>query len=134
MALEYRVGILAALIIAGGIATAAISHAHEGHDLGIKVQIPLILTPVEKAGKEVYDAKCAACHGKKMEGTHKGPSLIPYDRAHHPDGYIARAIRYGSKQHHWNFGDMAPVEGITEEEIGNIITYVREIQAFNAEL
>ena len=90
------------------------------------------MTPAARAGKEVYDAMCAACHGRKVEGTHEGPSLIPYDRAHHPDGHFVEAIKSGVRQHHWNFGHMAPVDDLTEEEMRNVITYVRELQAFNA--
>lgn len=111
----------------------AISRAHEGHDLGITVRMPLVLTPGARAGKELFEAKCAACHGRNVEGTHTGPSLIPYDRAHHPDGNFFEAMKSGVRQHHWNFGDMPPVNDLTEEEIRNIITYVRDLQAYNSD-
>lgn len=106
--------------------------AHEGHDLGIVVKVPLLLAEPAKDGKEIYDRKCLSCHGNNMEGTHSGPSLIPYDRAHHPDGDFFRAIRNGVPEHHWNFGNMPPVEGLDDKEIENVIAYVRALQAYNS--
>lgn len=106
---------------------------HEGHDLGIKVQVPLMLSPQAQSGEELYDTKCSDCHGKNAGGTHSGPSLIPYDSGHHPDGEFEKAIRSGVDQHHWNFGDMPPIEGISDEEIADLITYIRELQAFNSD-
>lgn len=125
-----RVDFLSVLILSTGVIGA---RAHEGHDLGINVRVPLVLSTEARAGKARYDAKCAACHGKNAEGSHVGPSLIPYDQAHHPDGDFAKAIQSGSPEHHWKFGEMPPVKDLTEKEIRDVITYVRELQAFNAE-
>jgi hypothetical protein len=30
--------------------------------------------------------------------------------------------------HHWNFGDMPPVEGLSSAQVDAIIGYVREVQ------
>ena len=38
------------------------------------------------------------------------------------------AITQGSPAHHWQFGDMAPVAGLDDDEIDTIITYIREQQ------
>lgn len=110
-----------------------ITIAHEGHDLGITVRIPLALSPDAAAGKKLYDEFCATCHGSNVDGTHKGPSLIPYDEVHHPDGHFLDAVKSGVEQHHWNFGPMKPVDGLSGEETRKIIAYVRELQAFNAD-
>lgn len=107
------------------------SVAHEGHDLGINVEIPLLLSARAREGKQVYQMKCLSCHGNNLEGTHSGPSLIPYDRAHHPDGDFFRAIRKGVPEHHWNFGNMPPMKDLADDEIENVIAYVRELQAYN---
>lgn len=107
--------------------------AHEGHDLGIDVQVPALFTGPARDGEIVYETKCLSCHGRNAEGTHKGPSLIPYDRAHHPDGDFYTAVRKGVPEHHWNFGDMPPVRGMSNAEIESIIAYVRTLQAFNFE-
>ena len=41
------------------------------------------------------------------------------------------AAKNGVRQHHWPFGNMPPVEGITDSEISNIIAYVRTVQRAN---
>ena len=41
------------------------------------------------------------------------------------------AIRNGVRSHHWSFGDMAPVENISDDEILKVIGYIRFIQRAN---
>jgi len=108
--------------------------AHEGHDLGITVKVPLLMSPSARAGEKTYRDVCSSCHGKYAEGTHKGPSLIPYDKAHHPDGQFVGAIQSGVDEHHWNFGDMPPIDGLNDSEMHEVIAYVRELQIYNADL
>ena len=82
-------------------------------------------------GAEVYAARCASCHGTNLRGTDKGPSHLSqvYEPGHHPDQSFRSAIANGAKQHHWSFGDMAPVQGITPEETAAVIAYIREVQS-----
>ena len=58
--------------------------------------------------------------------THKicGPS-------NHGDGSFHYAAAMGVQAHHWRFGNMPPVEGITRAEAATIITYIRELQRAN---
>lgn len=81
-------------------------------------------------GAEVYSTSCASCHGDDLKGTDKGPShlSIVYEPNHHGDEAFRSAIANGSPQHHWNFGDMAPVEGLTPQEVDAVIAYVRAEQ------
>lgn len=81
-------------------------------------------------GAEVYAESCASCHGADLRGTDKGPShmSIVYEPNHHTDDSFRRAIADGAPQHHWNFGDMEPVEGLTEDDIEAVIAYVRAEQ------
>lgn len=74
---------------------------------------------------------CAECHGPQGGGTDQGPPLIHqyYVPSHHSDSAVIRAILYGTKQHHWNFGDMAPVDDITEPGAQQITAFVRWLQA-----
>ena len=44
---------------------------------------------------------------------------------------IARAAKQGVQQHHWPFGNMPPVEGITDAEIAVITAYIRAVQRAN---
>ena len=41
------------------------------------------------------------------------------------------AARRGVRAHHWGFGDMPPVEGVTDADIAAIIAYVRTLQKAN---
>lgn len=83
-----------------------------------------------KSGEVVYANSCAACHGLDMEGTDKGPSHLEvvYEPGHHGDDAFRSAIANGAPQHHWNFGDMPPVEGLTAEQVDEVIAYVRDQQ------
>jgi len=35
------------------------------------------------------------------------------------------------KSHHWPFGDMLPIPGVTDEQVGQIVLYVRNLQVKN---
>ena len=82
------------------------------------------------AGEPLYQRHCAACHGPDLRGTAAGPShlSIVYEPSHHGDAAFALAVRNGVRQHHWSFGDMPPVQGLTDNEIAAITTYVRDQQ------
>ena len=82
-------------------------------------------------GSTKFEKFCAECHGTWAGGTDRGPPLLHvyYVKSHHGDSAFYRAIFQGSPQHHWTFGDMKPVEGVTREDAGQIIEYVRWLQA-----
>ncbi len=81
-------------------------------------------------GAALYQAHCASCHGTDLRGTDKGPSHLSkvYEPGHHGDGAFRAAIASGSRQHHWNFGDMPPVAGLHPDEVEAIIAFVRAVQ------
>lgn len=81
-------------------------------------------------GAEVYAVSCASCHGADLRGTDKGPShlSIVYEPNHHTDDSFRSAIANGAPQHHWNFGDMEPVEGLSDDDVEAVIAYVRAEQ------
>jgi len=100
----------------------------------VTVQMPEQLSELATIGSKVFDAKCAACHGKNGVGRDEiGPPLIHkiYEPSHHADEAFQRAAAYGVRAHHWRFGNMAPVEGITRAEVAMVIAYIREIQHEN---
>jgi mono/diheme cytochrome c family protein len=84
-----------------------------------------------EAGEVLYAENCASCHGDDLRGTDKGPSHLSrvYEPGHHSDASFVSAIRNGSPQHHWDFGDMEPVEGLSDDEVDAIIAFVRQKQA-----
>lgn len=81
-------------------------------------------------GADLYQSNCASCHGADLQGTDKGPShlSIVYEPNHHGDDAFRSAILHGARQHHWNFGDMAAVTGLDNDEIDDVIAYVRSEQ------
>lgn len=98
-----------------------------------EVKVPA-LTELQEQGKQAFDAKCAKCHGANAAGQDGvAPPLIHkiYEPSHHGDAAIARAAKQGAQQHHWPFGNMPPVEGITDAEIAVIIEYIRALQRAN---
>lgn len=86
--------------------------------------------PVVPDGAAVYQQYCAECHGVDLRGTDKGPSQlsIVYEPNHHGDYAYRVAIREGTREHHWWFGDMPPVEGMTDLEIEEVISFIRAEQ------
>jgi len=83
-----------------------------------------------QAGKQVFDAKCAACHGEAALGTAQGPPLVHiyYEPNHHADLAFQMAVGQGVPQHHWNFGNMPPVPDLGPSEVDKILAYVRWLQ------
>ena len=96
---------------------------------GIPVQDPDLVA----AGEPVYQASCAVCHGTDLRGTDIGPShlSVVYEPNHHSDTAFVLAAQNGVTAHHWPFGDMPPVPGLTDEDIEAIVAYVRENQRIN---
>ena len=81
----------------------------------------------------LYNANCARCHGKNGAGTNNGPPFIHkvYEQNHHSDVAFQRAARYGVRAHHWQFGNMPPIDGVNRRDVAKIITYIRELQQAN---
>lgn len=95
-------------------------------DTGIQPQDPGLV----EAGASLFDANCAVCHGGDLRGTPVGPSLLSvvYEPGHHADGAFLAAVFQGSRAHHWQFGDMPPIPGLTVEDVQAIVAFVRERQ------
>jgi mono/diheme cytochrome c family protein len=82
------------------------------------------------SGAELYAQACASCHGADLYGTDQGPPFIDalYRPGHHADAAFLLAARRGVRAHHWDFGDMPLVEGLSDEQLAAIVGYVRERQ------
>ena len=81
-------------------------------------------------GEAVFRARCAGCHGEGAAGTEKGPPLVHrfYRPDHHADITFRWAVERGVRAHHWTFGDMPKVEGVSKDEVESLITYIRALQ------
>lgn len=87
--------------------------------------------PVEfQNGEAKFKANCARCHGERAVGTAQGPPLVHkiYEPNHHGDAAFQRAAANGVRAHHWQFGDMPKIEGVTPEDVEQIVAYVRWLQ------
>lgn len=78
-------------------------------------------------GAALYAQACGGCHGEDLRGTDEGPPFLNviYRSGHHADISFFLAVRDGARSHHWNFGDMPPVQGLTEEQVASIVAFVR---------
>jgi mono/diheme cytochrome c family protein len=99
----------------------------------VVVKLPKLSSAAE-VGKNVFEANCAACHGVNAAGQDGvAPPLVHkiYEPNHHADISFARAAKNGVRAHHWRFGNMPQIKGVDEEEVAQIVTYVRELQRAN---
>ena len=87
----------------------------------------------QQGGAQLFESKCAGCHCPSASGSDNGPPLVHriYEPGHHANASFYQAVRRGVKSHHWSFGDMLPVPGVTDEQIGQIVSYVRKLQVKN---
>lgn len=97
------------------------------------VREPDRLSASARDGKILFNRNCAVCHGESAAGTEQGPPLVHdiYNPGHHGDESFVRAAKNGVRAHHWPFGDMPPVPGVTEPMVRAIVKYVRALQAEN---
>ena len=103
-------------------------------DVMVSVRLPASFTEQEQTGKRAFDAVCATCHGQNAQGKEGvGPPLVHkiYEPDHHGDMAFVLAAQNGVRAHHWRFGNMPPVEGVTKVDVRNIIAYVRALQREN---
>lgn len=88
------------------------------------------LMPTPTQGKALFDKHCALCHGVDLKGSDKGPPLLHpvYEPSHHGDASFQMAVKFSSRAHHWRFGDMLPVSGVSPDDVAHITAYVRQRQ------
>ena len=82
-------------------------------------------------GPSLYAQACASCHGADLAGTTSGPPFLDaiYRAGHHSDASFLLAVRRGARSHHWEFGNMPLIEGLSDEQVAAIVEFVREGQA-----
>jgi mono/diheme cytochrome c family protein len=114
--------VLAALVTTALVASACTV----GADADIETQDPGLVSK----GAALYAASCAECHGADLRGTENGPSHLSavYQPSHHADGAFQLAVVRGSPAHHWDFGPMLPVAGLSSNDVEAIVAFVREQQ------
>jgi len=86
------------------------------------------------AGKPLFEANCAPCHGEKGKGdgpiaaslTQKPANLTEGDVVTDPDGELFLAVRMGKKDKDGKV-TMAPLSKLTDEQIWQTVAYVRTL-------
>jgi len=129
MVIGVVIGLMALGLSVLPINQTAMAEEVEAADKGKKPSVPFHLG----RGMNTFQEKCAACHGMWAHGTDKGPPLLHkfYKPSHHADFSFERAMRLGVRAHHWGFGNMPAVEGITEQEIKQVVAFIRWWQQEN---
>jgi cytochrome c2 len=89
-----------------------------------------MLMPNAAQGERLYVKNCAACHGADLKGSDKGPPFLHpvYEPSHHGDASFQMAVKYGVRAHHWKFGDMKAVEGLSPDHVAHITEFIRKSQ------
>lgn len=98
---------------------------------GLREELEALSLPVEHSeAEELFAESCASCHGFRASGSELGPPLVHhvYRPSHHADAAFHLAVIRGVRAHHWNFGDMLPVAGVTADEAKAITAYLRWLQ------
>lgn len=127
------VGVLAFWFVGGPNGRS--THMSDGAGTAIvSIGVPETLSSNAQVGKSIFDANCSDCHGTNAVGQEGlAPPLVHiiYEPSHHGDESFQRAVMTGVLQHHWPFGNMPPVEGLTRGDVDLVIAYVRELQRAN---
>jgi mono/diheme cytochrome c family protein len=125
MAVRNRIAACAALALAGLLSMAGCSKGDAPPAPGGP---PRAASGAD--GEALYAAHCMRCHGEAGTGTDHGPPLVHriYEPGHHPDAAFYRAAASGVRAHHWRFGDMPAIGGVSNAEVTAIIGYVRRLQ------
>ncbi|MFC0159180.1 MULTISPECIES: c-type cytochrome [Mameliella] len=149
--MDKLTGLIAAVVVIGGIAAGyqlfGKSEAEVGHSMTppdtsaiaegdpiVEVKLPAELSAQASLGKNVFEAKCVECHGTNAAGrSGMAPPLVHkiYEPSHHSDMAFIMAAQNGVRAHHWNFGNMPRIEGLTEGDVKMVAAYVRELQRAN---
>jgi len=116
---------MAVLFCVVGVAPAC-SQGESAPKAAVNALVPADVQP----GEGKFKANCAACHGVDGVGTSQGPPLVHkvYEPNHHGDAAFQRAAANGVKAHHWEFGNMPKIDGVTPDDVDQIIKYVRWLQ------
>lgn len=123
----FKLSLLTALILLLAPLTSAVASSKYSAENPPKVPYKYAL------GQQKFRKFCSACHGKWGYGTDQGPPFIHgfYKPSHHGDPAFYRAPLKGVTAHHWRFGNMPPVPGITRQDLDSIIPFIRYIQRKN---
>ena len=139
-----KISILAGVLIIVGFAFIAWQKIDQGRlknsNAGVdntalaEVLLPSSLSQSAQIGKRAFEAKCVAWHGVNAAGqVGVAPPLVHkiYEPSHHGDESFQRAVSLGVRAHHWPFGNMPAIEGLTRGDVVMVAAYIRALQRAN---
>ena len=121
---------IAAMVFLNLLLVAACSESKQGSPQesgGAKIAL---VPDALKRGEALFNTNCTPCHGEKAAGTGRGPTFLSkiYEPNHHSDASFQMAVQNGVRAHHWQFGDMPKIPGVSQEDVSEIVAYVRWLQ------
>ncbi len=82
-----------------------------------------------KAGKVVYDRKCASCHGANGEGKPALAKALKVEiRALGSKEVQAKSDEVLAKESSEGVGKMRPVKGLSEKDVADLVAYIRSLK------
>lgn len=85
--------------------------------------------PDVEAGKAVFDKKCGACHGKEGEGKEAMAKMLKVEMKHLGSKEVqAKTDEQLRKESIEGVGKMKPVKGMTDEDIANLMAFLRTLK------
>jgi len=88
------------------------------------------LTVSGKLGRIIVNEQCAECHGEDATGNSRnGPPLMHpmYREEIFPDFHFRRVLKEGRPSRAWQFGPMPAQPQLSDEDITNVIAFIREV-------
>ena len=77
-------------------------------------------TPEEQSGAQVYESKCARCHGAEGRGTKEGPQLVPFKSTYEK---VLHQVRYPEcEMPSFSMSD------VSDEQVQQIVSYLKTIR------
>ena len=112
------------VLLLGGLGLAACGESDPSRTAGTPDE------PDLAAGEQTYMDFCGSCHGRDFEGSSQGPSQLDVQFAPErtSDEEFREAIRNGAPKEFYDFTAMPAIGSLDDQEIANVIAYVRSVQ------
>lgn len=124
------VGLITIILLFGCSENGTGAQEHSGVSGSSEGALHMMVPDDLQVGHDKFHSFCAPCHGPEGVGTDHGPPLVHkiYEPSHHADMAFQQAAARGVRAHHWKFGNMPKIDGVSPEDVTEIIGYVRWLQ------
>lgn len=124
---------IAGVVVALFIALYMVQPPSDKEDVPLDITPPAQVPERYQTGMHTFQKSCIQCHGEWAEGSEQGPPLLHdyYKPSHHADISFYRAVANGVRAHHWSYGNMPPIPGVSQKDMAQIIAFLRWWQREN---